>query len=380
MKKILTIIISLILCSGSVFPQNYYVYTTAESEDEVALIKFDGRKAEAIKKIPVGIWPAEIEGPHGITVSPDGKFWYLSMAHGNPYGTLYKFSTETNKVVGQTKLGLFPATMQISKATGLLYCVNFNLHGDMVPSTVSVVDPETMTEIKQITTGAMPHGSRISPDGLKHYSVAMMSGELFEIDAISLQVSRVLNLDKASESGKADHSKMDHSKMDHSKMDHGGDKMKDHKMHHSNIKPTWVIPHPDGKKVYVAGNGSDEILEVDLQEWTITHRFPGGKGPYNVEVTPDGNKMVVTYKSAASTGVWDLNTKKELAIIKNNRRVSHGIAISPDSRYAFVSVEGVGGEPGSVDVVDLEALEIIDTAEIGKQAGGIYFWKIDENN
>ena len=380
MKKILTIIISLILCAGSVFSQSYYVYTTAESEDEVALIKFDGKKAEAIKKIPVGIWPAEIEGPHGITVSPDGKFWYLSMAHGNPYGTLYKFSTATNKVVGQTTLGLFPATMQISKATGLLYCVNFNLHGDMVPSTVSVVDPETMTEIKQITTGTMPHGSRISPDGLKHYSVAMMSGELFEIDAISLQVSRVLNLDKASESGKADHSKMDHSKMDHSKMDHGGDKMKDHKMHHSNIKPTWVIPHPDGKKVYVAGNGSDEILEVDLQEWTITHRFPGGKGPYNVEVTPDGNKMVVTYKSAASTGVWDLNTKKELAIIKNNRRVSHGIAISSDSRYAFVSVEGVGGEPGSVDVVDLEALEIIDTAEIGKQAGGIYFWKIDENN
>ena len=395
MKKILIIVVSLILCTESVFSQNYYVYATAESEDEVALIKFDGKKAEAIHRIPVGVWPAEIEGPHGITVGPEGKFWYLSMAHGNPYGTLYKFSTETNKVVGQTTLGLFPATMQISKATGLLYCVNFNLHGDMVPSTVSVVDPETMTEIKQITTGAMPHGSRISPDGLKHYSVAMMSGELFEIDAISLQVSRVLNLDEAGESGKSehaqmdhskmdhdkkDHSKMDHSQMDHSKMNRQGNKMMDHKMHHSRIKPTWVIPHPDGKKVYVAGNGSDEILEVDLKKWMITHRFPGGKGPYNVEVTPDGNKMVVTYKSAASTGVWDLNTKKELAEIKNNRRISHGIAISPDSRYAFVSVEGVGGEPGSVDVIDLEALEIVDTAELGKQAGGIYFWKIEENN
>ena len=376
---------SLMLCAGAAFSQNYYVYTTAESEDEVALIKFDGKKAEAIKKIPVGIWPAEIEGPHGITVSPDGKHWYLSMADGNPYGTLYKFSTETNKVVGQTTLGLFPATMQISKATGLLYCVNFNLHGDMVPSTVSVVDPETMTEIKQITTGAMPHGSRISPDGLKHYSVAMMSGELFEIDAISLQVSRVLNLAEAGNPGKADHSKMDHSKMDHSKMDHSKmdheqKKNMGHEMHHSKVKPTWVIPHPDGKKVYVAGNGSDEILEVSLEKWEVTHRFPGGKGPYNVEVTPDGSKMVVTYKSAASTGVWDLKTKKELANLKNNRRVSHGIAISPDSRYAFVSVEGVGGEPGSVDVVDLNSLEIIDTAEIGKQAGGIYFWKIEENN
>ena len=67
----------------------------------------------------------------------------------------------------------------------------------MVPSTVSVVDPESMTELEQITTGAMPHGSRLSADGMKHYSVAMMSGELFEIDALDLKVSRTLNLDEA---------------------------------------------------------------------------------------------------------------------------------------------------------------------------------------
>lgn len=386
-----------VFSSSYLIGQEYYFYATAESEDEVALIKFNGKKSKVVKTIPVGVWPAEIEGPHGITVSPDGKHWYLTMAHGNPYGTLYKFSTETNKVVGQTTLGLFPATMQISKATGLLYCVNFNLHGDMVPSSVSVVDPVTMTEIKKITTGAMPHGSRISPDGLKHYSVAMMSGELFEIDAISLQVSRKLNLDNPDgesqhkmsgesatmdhsrkDDSEMDHSNMDKSKTDHSKMDHS---MMDHsKMKHSAVKPTWVIPHPTAKKVYVAGNGSNEILEVDLTTWSITHKFPGDKGPYNVEISPDGNKMVVTYKTAGKTGIWDLNTKKELARIKNNRRVSHGVAISPDSRYAFISVEGVGGEPGSVDILDLDNQKLVTTTEIGKQAGGIYFWKMTDSN
>ncbi|MEL7005652.1 MAG: YncE family protein, partial [Bacteroidota bacterium] len=226
MKFLKSLFIFVLIITGvQTFGQNYYVYVTAESEDEVALIKFDGKKAETIERIPVGVWPAENEGPHGLTVSNDGKYWFLSLAHGNPYGTLYKYSTETNEVVGQTTLGIFPATMQISKATGLLYIVNFNLHGEMVPSTVSVVDPETMTEIKRITTGTMPHGSRISPDGMHHYSVAMMSGELFEIDAIKLEVSRVLNLDKATEVA-MDHSKMDHSQhdrmvgMDHSKMNH----------------------------------------------------------------------------------------------------------------------------------------------------------------
>ena len=35
----------------------------------------------------------------------------------------------------------------------------------------------------------MPHGSRISKDGKYHYSVAMMSGELFEIDAIDMNAT-----------------------------------------------------------------------------------------------------------------------------------------------------------------------------------------------
>ena len=367
--------------------QQYYVYVTAESEDEVAIVAFDGQEAKAVKRIPVGVWPAEIEGPHGITISPDGAHWYLTMAHGNPYGTLYKYSTATNQVVGQTTLGLFPATMQISPVSGFLYCVNFNLHGDMVPSSVSVVDPETMTELTQITTGAMPHGSRISPDGMYHYSVAMMSGELFEIDALSLRVNRVLSLDEDevdhSKMNHGEQAKMDHSKMDHSKMDHGEQAKMDHSnmdhgaMKHSTTKPTWVIPHPTNGKAYIAGNGCDKVLEVDLKSWTITDRFSTGKGPYNVEITPDGNKMVVTYKSEGATGIWDLNTGKELAKITNSRKVSHGVALASDSRYAFISVEGIGGEPGAVDVIDLESLKLVSTAEVGKQAGGIAFWKIE---
>jgi DNA-binding beta-propeller fold protein YncE len=354
--------------------QDYYVYVTAESEDEVSVIKFDGKKAETVETIPVGVWPAENEGPHGITVSPDGKYWFLSLAHGNPYGTLYKYSTETNEVLGQTTLGIFPASMQISTATGFLYCVNFNLHGDMKPSTVSVVDPMTMTEITQITTGSMPHGSRISPDGMRHYSVAMMSGELFEINTVSLDVQRKLDLDKAVEM--MEHEAMGHEGhaqsqgMDHAAMGHG-------EMKHSKIKPTWVIPSPDGEKAYVAANGNAEVLEVDIKSWKVTHRFPTGNGPYNVEISPDGKYMVVTYKSDAATGVWDLTTKEEVARIPNSQRVSHGVAITSDSRYAFISVEGIQDDPGAVDVIDLKNRKLVSTAHLGKQAGGIAFWKME---
>ena len=47
-----------------------------------------------------------------------------------------------------------------------------------------------------------------------------------------------------------------------------------------------------------------------------------------------------------------------------------------DSKYAFISVEGVGGEPGTVDIINLETLNLISSVNTGKQAGGIAFWKI----
>ena len=353
MFRVLIIIISF----NITYSQDYYLYVAAESDDTVSLLKFDGNNLSETERIVVGSYPTENEGPHGLTVDPNGKYWYLTLAHGNPFGKLIKYSTETNEVVDETTLGLFPASMQISTVTGFLYCVNFNLHGDMKPSSVSVVDPETMTEITRIKTGSMPHGSRITSDGLKQYSVAMMSGELFEIDALSLEVSRILDLD--------DNSKMDHSKMDHSKMDH------------SNVKPTWVIPHPSKNVIYIAGNGSDEIIEVDSDSWKVSKRIKTGKGPYNVEISPDGKYMIATLKSIGSTGIWDLESGKLLSEVKNSTSVSHGIAISPDSKYAFISVEGIGGEPGIVDVIDIKNQKLIDNVEIGKQAGGIAFWKME---
>ena len=366
-QKLIFTVLFLLLIINPLKGRNYYIYVTAESQDEVHVVKFDGKKAVVIKDIPVGVWPLEIEGPHGLTISPDGKYWYLSLAHGFPFGHVYKYETGTDKMVDRVELGLFPATMQISAATGLLYVVNFNLHGEHEPSTVSIVDPEEMIEIKRVETGVMPHGSRLTNDGLKQYSVAMMSGMLYEIDVLQFDISRTLF------TGRNKQTNMQHSmgSMDHNKP------MKKHTKHKMpKEKPTWVYPHPADTHVYVVNNGIDNVVEIDLKKWAITRQFKTDKGPYNCEVSQDGKYLVVTYKSAAKTGIWDLNTGQELVRLKNTRRVTHGVVISPDSRYAFVSVEGIRGEPGSVDVFDLKKLTLVDHAEVGKQAGGIAFWKM----
>lgn len=366
-----TLLIGGILLLGGIsksFAQDYYVYVAAESDDKVHLVHFnaDTQKGDIAETVEVGTWPQEIEGPHGLTVSPDGKYWFVSIAHGYPYGHLWKYKTGSNEFVGKVGLGMFPASMDISSITGLLYVVNFNLHGDMEPSTVSVIEPESMTRLADIETGIMPHGSRINSAGTREYHVSMMTDELMEINTESLEIQRRLDLTK-----EGDHSGMTAgSAMDHSKMD------QDHEMKHKPVvKPTWADPHPDKPLVYVAGNGSDEVLEINTDTWKVTQRFNAGKAPYNLEVSHDGKTLVVTYKGEGATGVWNLETGRSLAKIPNSRKVSHGVAISTDDRFAFISVEGIGGEPGSVDIIDLKKLKRVEVVETGKQAGGIIFWK-----
>jgi DNA-binding beta-propeller fold protein YncE len=141
--------------------------------------------------------------------------------------------------------------------------------------------------------------------------------------------------------------------------------------------PTWAQPSADGKAIFVACNKADEIIEVDRDKWTITRRLKTGRGPYNIAVTPDGKLLLATLKQGGMFEIFDIATGKSLAQLKNSTTVSHGIAVSPDSRYAFVSSEGVGAAPGKVDVYDLQALTRVGSADVGQQAGGIAFWKME---
>ena len=326
--------------------QNYYAYVASESADEVALVRFNaGEETATVEEtIRVGYIAPETEGAHGMTVAPDGEHWFVSIAHGKPYGRVAKYETGTNTKVDTAHVGMFPATMEISSVTGLLHVANFNLHGKPTPGTVSVVDPETMTEMDTVKTGVMPHGSRFAPDGRTHYSVGMMDGTLYEIDAVTRTVTRMLTTGEGTP------------------------------------KPTWADPHPTDPFVYVAHNGADEVVEVHREDWAVTRRFETGSGtaPYNLEVSPDGSTLVVSYKGTGETGIWNLETGERTARLPNTQSVTHGVVVAPDSRYAFVSAEGVGGEPGAVDVFDLRSNERVASVEVGQQAGGIAFWKREE--
>ncbi len=353
--------------------QDYLVYVLSESADKISLLRFGPQGAKLERALTTGAMEPDIDGPHGIAVTPDKQHYFVSLGHGRPFGTVWKYAAKDDQVLGKVTLGLFPATMDVSPDGSFLYVVNFNLHGDMVPSSVSVVLADEMLEIKRIETCTMPHGSRFNPQGTKHYSACMMDDMLVEIDTQTLKVARHFMLTKGKEAGmRGSPAAMKHG----AHHDSGGHGLEAPKPGDVTCSPTWAQPSADGSSVFVACNKSSEIVEIDAQTWQLKRRIPAGPGVYNLAVTKDG-KLIATNKRGPSVSIYDVKTGKELAQLPTKRKVVHGVVVSPDNRYAFISVEGIGSEPGTVEVIDLTALKTVATIEVAQQAAGIDFWKIE---
>jgi DNA-binding beta-propeller fold protein YncE len=355
----------------------YWVYVGAESADLMHRVRFGPDGAVVEKTTPVGEMAVETEGPHGFATAPDGRYIYLTTGHGVPDGKLWKYEAGSDALVAAPiLLGWFPATLDVTPDGLYAFVVNFNLHGEMVPSTVSVVYTPDMIEVDQIETCTMPHGLRIAPDGLFAYSNCMMDDQLVEIDTRTFEVSRRFSVAKGQEGPlEARHAAMDHAAMDHGETDRAA--MGRGRAMNPSCSPTWAEPSVDGALVFVACNRSDEILEVRRDDWSLVRRFEAGRGPYNLDVTPDGRLLIATLKQGAGVQFFDLETGESLAVRETSTTVTHGVVVSPDSRYAFVSVEGVGAEPGKVDIYDLATFERVADVEVGQQAGGISFWKME---
>jgi len=347
---------------------SYWAYVANESSDIVSLVRFDGHEVVEEKAIDVGFHPADLDGAHGIAVSPTGDYWYVSIAHGQPYGQIWQMETGTDQFVDSALVGLFPATMSTTPDGSTLFVVNFNLHGDHTPSAVSAVFTPMMEEISQIETCVMPHGSRVSHDGERHYSTCMMSDQLVETTVQGLGISRKMVLTAGSE-----------HVMDAAHMASMGD---DHDMGAMDMsaegvcKPTWVLLSPDDERIYVPCNGRGDVLEIDAESLEVLRRFPTGSGPYNADITPDGSKLVVTLKGAQSVAIFDLATGEETRV-ETSQPVTHGVAITPDGLYAFVTNEAVGATRGTVDVVDLNTGTLVASTELHYQPGGLAVRKME---
>jgi DNA-binding beta-propeller fold protein YncE len=129
--------------------------------------------------------------------------------------------------------------------------------------------------------------------------------------------------------------------------------------------------------------GSSAKRTYDLAETPSTVRIlrggyeaHHGPGVYNLAISKDG-KMLATNKRGQSVSIFELSSGRELVRLQTKRKVPDGVVVTPDGRYALVAVEGIGSEPGTVEVIDLHSLKTVATVDVPEQAVGTDFWKVE---
>lgn len=351
----------------------YTIYVASEAGDIVTRIDVGPTGWEKVREVPVKLVPNEISGPHNVAVSPDGRFWYVSIAHGTPNGSIWKYDAASDRLLGRASVGMFPTTIALSADGSWAYVPNSDFHGDRGrQNTISVLYTPRMQALTEIPVCDMPHGARWNHASSLVFVACMMSDELVTVDPGTFAVRQRMALGSGTPMSMAEHMRADarHDSA-HVMARRPGAASSTMPGQDPDCLATFVSVSPDDRHVYIACNHSNELQVRDAASLELIRRVGVGAGAYNVEPSPDGRLILVTNKKAQSVSVVDAASHAELARIETSKPLPHGIAFSPDGRYAFVTCESVGTDPGALDVIELATLRRIASLEIPLQPTGI---------
>jgi YVTN family beta-propeller protein len=338
----------------------YRVAVVSESGDRATWLAPSGPRLIADRVVPVGVMPSDIDGPHNITVAPDGKSYYITIAHGTPFGSLWKLDVASDSLLGKAQVELFPTTVSLTPDGQLALVANSDFHGDHPRmNVVSVIHTPTMKKIADLEACDMPHGVKVNHAGTRAYISCMHSDEILELDIATLDLTR---------RGKTGEP---HAAAPARTASGPGPAAPDHKSDGAECSPTYVSVSTDDRRLFVACNSSNTLQVWDAANFTRLKEIPVGKGAYNVEPSPDGRWVLVTNKKDQSVSLIDAAALSEVARIPTSKRIVHGIAYSPDSRWAYISCESVGIDSGSVDVIDLRSRARVSSVAVPGQPTGI---------
>jgi DNA-binding beta-propeller fold protein YncE len=337
----------------------YRVGVVSESGDITTWLKPSGNGLSVDRVVPVGVMPSDIDGPHNITVAPDGKSYYITIAHGTPFGSLWKMDASGDSLLGRAQVELFPTTISLTPDGQFAFVANSDFHGDHPRvNLISVIHTPTMTKITDIPACDMPHGVKVNHAGTRVYASCMHSDEILQLDVATFGISRRA---KTGEGG----SMASMAPAQHGPSAPSGPAGA------KECSPTFVSVSPDDQRLYVACNYGNSLQVWDAASFKPIKEIPVGKGAYNVEPSPDGKLVIVTNKKDQSVSLVDAVSLAELARVPTRKKIVHGVAYSPDSRLAYISCESIGADSGAVDVIDLAARKRVASIAIPGQPTGI---------
>jgi YVTN family beta-propeller protein len=236
--------------------------------------------------------------PYAIALTRDGARAYVTDLSGQ---SLFALDTTKNSLTQTISLGSMerptrtPA-VAVSRDAGSVYVTSATVMDDHLV----VVDTGSNTVSGFHSLDVHPVGVAVSPDGRRVFvagcKLACVDGTLLVLDATTASVVSSIHLTAA---------------------------------------PVGFAVAPDGSRAYTPTGLAGTVQAIDLATGTMA-TIPVDAEPLGIDVDPRGTFVYVTCYGASEVSVIDTRTNAVVAkvAVANEPRA---IAVSPDSRYAYVT-------------------------------------------
>ena len=149
------------------------------------------------------------------------------------------------------------------------------------------------------------------------------------------------------------------------------------------LLPYQTVMTSDNEKVYVTCQRGNKVAVIDRQTYEVVKTIEVGLNPLIPSITPDDRHVLVPNRNGNDVTVIDTQTDSVAMTIANVGPQPHGSAVTPDGRYAYVSCENVTAlvpphhpttgsrNPGFFSIIDLSTMLVTGTFETGAFASGV---------
>ena len=274
-----------------------YVYVCNQSSATVSVI--DMNTFEIVETVDLKAFGFDTNArPHHIAVEPDGSYWYVSLIGA---GKVLKLDRENNLIASSEFEA--PGMLALHPTQDFLF-VGRSMMAVNPPQRIGMIQRSDMDIDELDVFFPRPHALMVDPRGDYIYSG-------------SLSVNQFLSMNV--ESGEIHLNDVD------------GDT-------HTLVQ---FALSPDGQTMVATGQITGQALIFDTsnpEEIKLIESVKVNAAPWHPVFTPDGKYVYFGNKMTNTVTVLDVENRKVKKVIEGDGfSQPHGITISPDGKYVFVS-------------------------------------------